>query len=791
MAFVEDRTIIEQFFTALLTNDVKTCENLSHKLTELSEQFSEYAPWVEYFQGVLMEERDNNWAAAEVIYRALLSDPDLEPFLRGQVLLSTSNAYMRQGLWQEILDSCNEASALFLALDEPIEQAKTWIRIAQAHTYGFQYGAFDSASLTKAVTFSDKAIVTLEGNNAFENLISQTNYFMACLTSGMIKIELNEWHDAIQDLQKSLDIAQKLDNRYWALFSYANLADALANVDDTQLDSALDASRAALEIAQEFNDRHHEFLVHCQMGFFHKVGALFDEAINHFDRGFAHVDDVRASLPDAQTKANFMATVTEEYANAVLTCIEAEDRERAFNYMEQARGRVFLELLGVDSNDNSESGQVSVFDLQAIQEVLPPDYMLLSYYTTGVIESSTARLAQNRDVHRVRFPDAKIFIFAVTRDDIQLFDADLNPNQIIPSTLNEAVETYFLRDGMRRFLHSFLVRPIQHLLEGKRRIAICPHGPLHFIPFHALIDGLDRPLLTADGPEIVYAPSATVLVRNLIRTESSEQDELAEQRDLTDGCLTVGFDGIINEATGETVAGLDPLAHAETEAYTIARMTGGKALIGLTQKKTEFLSLASKFLYLHFSCHGAFQPDAPMQSALYIGPDEVLTASEVVEMSRLNCRLVTLSACESGLNQVKRGDELYGFARAFFQAGAKAIVATQWRVDERTTRVFAEIFVVRLRNGEDVATALKSGQLALRAITKAELKTYIERFDDETSHGHFKGKNDQTNRAATELNGNLMPSLDALLKNAGDDDEVLAEYPFFWAPYILIGDPDL
>ena len=81
---------------------------------------------------------------------------------------------------------------------------------------------------------------------------------------------------------------------------------------------------------------------------------------------------------------------------------------------------------------------------------------------------------------------------------------------------------------------------------------------------------------------------------------------------------------------------------------------------------------------------------------------------------RLRCELVTLSACESGLSTVRRGDELMGLVRAFMLAGAPAVVATLWRVDERSTRLLMERFYRDLSSGADPATALHRAQIYLR-----------------------------------------------------------------------------
>ena len=122
--------------------------------------------------------------------------------------------------------------------------------------------------------------------------------------------------------------------------------------------------------------------------------------------------------------------------------------------------------------------------------------------------------------------------------------------------------------------------------------------------------------------------------------------------------------------------------------------------------------------YLHISCHGEFDPESPLESLLHLGAGETLTAHQVLEGLRLSCELVTLSACESGLSRVRRGDELMGLVRAFMVAGAPSVIATLWRVDERSTRILMERFYREVVAGAGFAHALHEAQLYLRTLSQ-------------------------------------------------------------------------
>jgi CHAT domain-containing protein len=101
-----------------------------------------------------------------------------------------------------------------------------------------------------------------------------------------------------------------------------------------------------------------------------------------------------------------------------------------------------------------------------------------------------------------------------------------------------------------------------------------------------------------------------------------------------------------------------------------------------------------------------------MFSSLKLG-DGWLTAADVLDLD-LAGALVTLSACESGRNEVFGGDELIGLTRAFLGAGAATLVASLWLVQDETTAELMERWYEHLRNGIGRAAALRKAQLTLK-----------------------------------------------------------------------------
>jgi CHAT domain-containing protein len=94
--------------------------------------------------------------------------------------------------------------------------------------------------------------------------------------------------------------------------------------------------------------------------------------------------------------------------------------------------------------------------------------------------------------------------------------------------------------------------------------------------------------------------------------------------------------------------------------------------------------------------------------------DGVLTAFEIASLDLRNTKLVVLSACETGLGEVKNGDGVYGLQRAFKIAEAKYIILSMWKVDDAATMQLMTNFYSTLLKTNDVIQSFTAAQKELR-----------------------------------------------------------------------------
>ena len=323
-------------------------------------------------------------------------------------------------------------------------------------------------------------------------------------------------------------------------------------------------------------------------------------------------------------------------------------------------------------------------------------------------------------------------------------------------------------------LADLLLAPIQGVLVGIERLYVAPHGPLHYLPLHALgaVPMLER-------YRVAYTPSASVLVR-----EHAPEPEA--RGDLLPGCLALGF------------AGAD-LRYAELEATHVATLTGGVALIGLAASGEALLEEGLRFRILHLACHGTFNPQAPLASGLLLAGGK-LDAMTVLQRLRLRADLVVLSACDTGRAEIQRGDELMGVARAFLYAGAASVLVSLWPVDDLATALLMDCFYrtyLVLPPGPDgAADALRQAQLALRAMSANQVLALAAAMGVTLD----AGAEDGTDADEEDVQVPAMASLPAAavrgaLAGGQDGPEPRAIQsiaacpyadPFYWAAFVLI-----
>lgn len=682
------RMLIEEFFEAVQLRRLKRCQALLDSLGTLAHEQPSFEPWCLYLQGILTFESQNDWAAAEHIFAQLLQT-SLEPDLHQRVLQALGRTLEVQGRWQEAITVFKQ----IVALGSPLEKAKAWKHIALTFYFGFTQGDFGPDVLRQALENCQSALEVLQ---PIMNSSPDVTWLEGSLwnTLGLVYLCLAQWDEAISCYEKDLAICHTLEDRHGMGLTYGNLGEVYQKRGRDNWPAALAAYQQALNLIREFDNRYDETEALANLAFLHQEMGQFEIALDYYSQALQLIEDLRTNISSEAARAGYFATIADIYAHTILLCLQTGRLAEAFNHTERARSRAFLDILAAGSPNLSRQMEASTLTLSEVQNILPPDAVLLEYFTTGLEEVRLNPKVGQQGVQRPRFPPARSLLFAVTRDRLEVHDLYLSPNDLRPSQLHSVVEQHFLQPQIRRMLYNKLISPIETLLQDKHYLYLVPHGPLHYIPFQALLAPDGDTLLREKGPQLTYAPNAALLFR----------DRVEKQTGVPNTCLAIGYN-----SRGET-----QLDFSEKEAVTIAQITEGQALVGERPKKAVLYEQAINYRFLHLACHGKFKSESPLESFLHLAPEEKLTALDTFNHLRLDCDLVTLSACESGLSLVRRGDELMGFMRAFMYAGAQNLISTLWRVEDYVAQILMKKFYQEVQTGQDFAEALKQAQLYVK-----------------------------------------------------------------------------
>ncbi|HEX4954868.1 MAG TPA: CHAT domain-containing protein [Thermoanaerobaculia bacterium] len=376
--------------------------------------------------------------------------------------------------------------------------------------------------------------------------------------------------------------------------------------------------------------------------------------------------------------------------------------EAAFRAGELLRARVLHETLGAAA----EGGAVSAPELASlaqVQDALGADEALLAFL-----------VAPWQDI--AGRPAGGAWVLVVTRDSARPYR--LPSREKLRSAVRMFNGFFPRRDGSEAqaaeaLYRQLLERPLQELPPGVKRLVLVADDALHELPFAALrAPGGAEPVGTRY--ELSFAPSATLWWRwrnqgashtaraALILADPVNPQEVAAAA----------------KAAGADHLDLGPLPGARREGKgVLARFdTGSRLRIGAEASEAFFKQekVLEPFGLVHFAAHAVLDAENPERSRILLAPgaageDGWLEARDIARLD-LRGKVVVLASCRTASGQIVRGEGVIGLARAFFEAGAHAVVASLWPLRDDEANAFFDHFYRHLSEGESLAAALSAAQ---------------------------------------------------------------------------------
>jgi tetratricopeptide (TPR) repeat protein len=268
---------------------------------------------------------------------------------------------------------------------------------------------------------------------------------------------------------------------------------------------------------------------------------------------------------------------------------------------------------------------------------------------------------------------------------------------------------------------TLLPADFERRLGSTREVVIIPHGVVALVPFAALpVDSAGTSL--GAGRALRYAPSLAVLGEVGARAAHS----VRAPRPATWRPLVVGNPTMPTTSSGGDEFRLDPLSGAEAEARSVAAQLGAVALTGAKATESEVRARLPAAAVVHLATHGyayAFEAGA-RRSFIALAPnaanDGFFTVGEMLDdpALTLSAELVVLSACQTGLGDLRQAEGTVGLQRAFLARGARSVLVSLWSVSDEATALLMKGFYTHWLTDADhpsKAESLRRAQAAVRA----------------------------------------------------------------------------
>ena len=441
----------------------------------------------------------------------------------------------------------------------------------------------------------------------------------------------------------------------------------------------------------------------------------------------------------------------------------AEERQKQIENLEAEREKLETEISRQSAGFYQPSKPVT---LEAVRAAIPADAALIEFAVYRPFDWNA-----ESDEKGYGKPH---YIAYIARPTGKIEWKDLGETESINRMIDEFRKS--LRDpnkenteSLARDLNKKLMSPISALIGDARHLLISPDGDLNLTPFEALIDeqgryliekysfsylGSGRDLLRIQTPPPRTGEGKSVIIANPlfgasakeqtadspINKNSSRKPSITATRNISDTYFA-------------------PLAGTLSEARSIQKQFPDAQVLSGTEADEDALKKTNAPHLLHIATHGFFledktEPDKAENPLLRSGlafaganrgstesaNDGILTALEASGLNLWGTKLVVLSACDTGIGDVKNGEGVYGLRRAFTLAGTESLVMSLWAVSDYATRELMTDYYKNLKNGIGRGEALRAVKLAMMKKKGREHPFYWAGFIQSGEWANLEGK---------------------------------------------------
>ena len=729
--------------------------------------------------------------------------------LQGDIFRYLGNSYTQIGRLQEALESHEHALDIARKTDNPLLEAETLRNLCSTHIF--------RGELERAVLLCEQAI------DLYAEVVDDpTRKALAFQSLGDALLEAKEFQSAIQSYEQALIVFHELgDNE-----SYADTLNSLAGVyrELNQYQLSIGYSLKAINIISEAGNRSFIAFLYDNLSQTLVLNNQIELAILFLKKGININESIRADIAalPIDLQRTYSQGNKEAYhrladlllqrdrvleAQQVLDLLKVQELEDYLNDVRGSHmtasgvefwqpeqvilnqltdrqqtaiklGQELTELRQISEGDRTPSQQQRIDELVQLEEDLNRQFndFLESEEILALVSQlsvTTQRQTLNpEDIAGLRETlgdlDAVLLYPLILEDRLELVITTPNSPplrrtvEVSREELNRTILEFreVLQTPTRNAtvpaqkLYRWLIEPLEDDLATADidTIIYAPDGQLRYIPLAALHDG-DRYLIERYAVNNITARSLTDLDAQPASDPKVLAGAFADQGQsypVQIGQRNIDFRGL-------------PFAGVEVENL-VASLANITSFVDDDFSLDAVKSRLNEHDIIHFATHAAFVPGVPEDSFILFGNGDKPTLADIKNWSLHNVDLVVLSACQTGLGGFGNGEEILGLGYQFQRAGARAAIASLWQVSDGGTQTLMDAFYTALNNGHTKAEALRRAQLALFHNNTSILKPSDDR-----------GIDIEWTDSETPLD---VPTQDL---------EGTLSHPYYWAPFILIG----
>jgi len=594
---------------------------------------------------------------------------------------------------------------------------------------------------------------------------------------GAVHTDLENYNEALKHFRSGYEKAEGIKDVEAMGMILTNIG--IVHYNQGNYETSIEYLQKAIDIALKIEGGQFIWEAFMEIARAYEKQNKFREAKEYYEGSIDIIEKVRSKIELEELKARYFGTDKRIDAYHYLIHIlvtfpqshqKEEYKKEAFNYLERAKARAFLDSLELSNVKMSRgfdfklqdkekelmkdisklyakllAAELSTEEKNVIDEKLKskenqldslkremrtksPEYANLIYPENITLDEAQRKLLDsNTAFFAYCLGKEHSYAFVITKKDLRIFPLPSRDNiqKQVSGYLKAISDKENENFNLGYELFSTLVLP--GLDKSIKNIIFIPDDILHFLPFETLITHKEKKDWLIKDYKIAYAPSISSL-REIIKRKKSNgpnpRMDILAFGDPYFGPWEAGKNGsdIFQNYYSSNAFSFFRLKYSGFEIDKISSLFKKRKRKIFRREEANKEQLINHSLgdykIIHFATHSIIDEKIPARSSIVLSLDEDLTQDGFLQMReiynlKLNSDLVTLSSCQTGLGEFIKGEGIEGINRAFFYAGTSAVLMSLWAVNDQASYQLMERFYFHLRSSESIMSALRKAKLEM------------------------------------------------------------------------------